>query len=106
MTATRTAAISYRKTKTGEWVAFGPADAIVEGCTCVVTKRDGTTKTELVERVGRIFQVDGRDMVYGYLAPKAVRGHSGGRRGGRWECDECGEYVTPGTRCWETGLIH
>lgn len=24
----------------------------------------------------------------------------------RYECDECGEMVTPGTRCWETGLTH
>lgn len=22
------------------------------------------------------------------------------------ECSECGEYVTPGTRCWETGAAH
>jgi len=21
-------------------------------------------------------------------------------------CDECGELVYPGTRCWETGLLH
>lgn len=24
----------------------------------------------------------------------------------RYECDECGERVDPGTRCWETGCIH
>jgi len=38
---------------------------------------------------------------------------SGQRRstgcGGRYECyecEECGDMVTPGTRCWETGLQH
>lgn len=46
-------------------------------------------------------------------APKSVRSSSGlSSRGGGWrsgrtrECEECGEYATPGTRCWETGLIH
>ncbi len=24
----------------------------------------------------------------------------------RYECDECGDYVDPGTQCWETGLTH
>lgn len=28
------------------------------------------------------------------------------RRDGTYECDECGDYVRPGTRCWETGHIH
>lgn len=25
---------------------------------------------------------------------------------GKYECPECGEYVTPGTVCWETGMRH
>lgn len=24
----------------------------------------------------------------------------------RPECEECGERVRPGTRCWETGMQH
>jgi hypothetical protein len=28
------------------------------------------------------------------------------RRDGTYECDECGDYVRPGTRCWETGRTH
>lgn len=35
--------------------------------------------------------------------------HGGGsfsRRSSRSYCDECGDNVTPGTRCWETGLTH
>lgn len=25
---------------------------------------------------------------------------------GKYECPECGEYVVPGTVCWETGMRH
>jgi len=25
---------------------------------------------------------------------------------GKYECPECGEYVVPGTICWETGARH
>jgi hypothetical protein len=28
------------------------------------------------------------------------------RRDGTYECEECGEYVTPGSSCWETGARH
>ena len=28
------------------------------------------------------------------------------RRDGTYECEECGDYVRPGTRCWETGTKH
>lgn len=28
------------------------------------------------------------------------------RSGGRYECEECGDYVYPGSRCWETGMTH
>ena len=34
--------------------------------------------------------------------------HSTGDRAprGKYLCDECGEYVVPGTSCWETGMRH
>ncbi len=35
--------------------------------------------------------------IVGSTPAKAVR---------RFECDDCGDMVTTGTRCWETGLIH
>lgn len=36
-----------------------------------------------------------------------VSGASGPRPPrGKYECDECGEYVVPGTICWETGMRH
>jgi hypothetical protein len=31
---------------------------------------------------------------------------NGNKHGGRYECNECGDYVTAGTRCWETGCTH
>lgn len=72
-----TAQISYRKTQSGEWVAFGPADALRSNTTVTITKRDGTTKTEHIVRIGRPFSANGRQMVYGYIAPKARRSQSG-----------------------------
>lgn len=83
-----TATIAYRKTKAGQWVAYGPA-AILRPGEVVVTKRDGSTKVELVERLGRPFEVDGVEMVYGYLATRAPRGFQpagGGGCTGRMDC--------------------
>jgi hypothetical protein len=49
------------------------------------------------------FWVDARlvDVVKGTPQQRGRR-----RPGGRYECPECGDWVTPGTRCWETGMIH
>jgi hypothetical protein len=46
---------------------FGPAAAVQIG-SVAVAKRDGTTKTQYVEHVGRPFQVDGVMCVYGYIS--------------------------------------
>lgn len=79
MNTTATATITYRKTKSGEWVAYGPATAIRVG-TVTVTKKSGETKTETVERLGRTFTVDGTEMVYDYLAKSAPTPRQSGRR--------------------------
>jgi len=76
--------VSYRKTKSGEWVAYGPAATLRLG-PVTVTKRDNTTKNEVINRLGKPFTVNGVAMVYGYLAPsrpasRATAGH----------CEECG----------------
>lgn len=107
-----TATITYRKTKRGEWVAFGPAALIAPGRSVIIVKKDGTTRMEAIESVGRTFDVDGVEMVYGYidqaqsvpLNSRAVR--TSHRRSGRYLCDECGDYVDAGTSCWETGHTH
>lgn len=72
MTQTQTTKITYRKTKSGEWVAYGPASAMHTGY-IAITKRDGTTKGEQISRLGRPFFVAGAEMVYGYIGSK----HSG-----------------------------
>ena len=46
-----------------------------------------------------------------YGRPQTIRGlqqYAADRRAGkaRYECEECGEWVEPGTECWETGLLH
>jgi hypothetical protein len=81
-----TATVTYRKTKAGQWVAFGPASVVRPGYV-TVTKKSGESKQELVESVGRTFTVNGRDMVYGYLAAKAAT-TSAPRHSDT--CDECG----------------
>jgi hypothetical protein len=93
------ATITYRKTKQGEWVAFGPVDALHVG-QVTVSKKSGETKTETVVRLGRVFQVAGADMVYGYLAP-AAPSHSHRSLG---DCNECGERRAVTTALDSSGI--
>jgi len=69
--------IQYRKTKDGQWVAFGPTSEVKKGIV-TVTKKDGTTKQEDVASLGKPFQVDGVEHVYGYLVKKAAPAYAGG----------------------------
>jgi hypothetical protein len=62
--------ISYRKTKEGLWVAFGPAAEVHIG-QITITKKSGETKSEKVEKVGNSFMVNGIPHVYGYLTPSS-----------------------------------
>ena len=64
---TTTAQPTFRKTKTGQWVAFGPVTNLRVG-QVAVSKRDGSTKTVVVEKLGRAFTVDGVQCAYGYIA--------------------------------------
>ena len=98
---------TYTKLKTGAWgirgvgLKVGPA---------VVTKRDGTTADVVVVKVlwtgpdgTSIAAIAGSDSG----AASTSRGSSRRRGGSReYECEECGDRVVPGTRCWETGCIH
>lgn len=91
--------IQYRKTKDGQWVAFGPTTEVKKGLV-TVTKKDGTKKKEEeVSSLGKPFMVDGVEHVYGYLVKRAApvtSSHSGvskwsgnrwgGRSGGRKSC--------------------
>ena len=86
------ATVTYRKTQQGEWVAYGPATAVRVGAV-TVTKRDGSIKTEQVERVGKTFTAGGIPMVYGYLAKTAAsrpaRSAARNRWQGSYSCDDC-----------------
>jgi hypothetical protein len=99
---------TYRKTRQGEWVVFGPADGILRGNTVAVTKKDGTVKTEYIERVGKTFTADGTICCYGYpgktpapatgsrwascTACRCHREHNAGQPGSILfdGCDRCG----------------
>lgn len=100
---TQTAApaeITYRKTKAGEWVAYGPADSIHPGAVVTVTKKSGETTTERVARTGRTFEVDGVEMVYGYLDASEPRRPRNTRPASTGWAPSCG-YPCPvdGHRC-------
>jgi hypothetical protein len=86
--STAAAVISYRKTGKGEWVAFGPAAAMRVG-TVTVTRKDGTAKTEYVERVGKTFQAGGVDCCYGYLAKTAPAQRRSRNQYEARTCDAC-----------------
>lgn len=96
---------TYTKLRDGNWGLRGKN--LSAGQTVSVTKRDGARKTETVGKVlwrGN----DGTCLATIASTSHAHSGHSHGssRRGGRYECGECGEFVTPGTQCWETGMMH
>lgn len=50
------------------WKVFGPAELILAGQPCTVTKKDGTTTDVVIGRVSKTFDVEGVECVYGYLA--------------------------------------
>lgn len=71
MTTTTEIRSSYRKTKNGEWVVFGTYTDLAaanEGPHRVpVWTKAGVEKSEWISRTGRPFDVDGVQMVYGYI---------------------------------------
>lgn len=107
---------TYTKLKSGDWGVKGQVPAPTEGGTVTVTKRDGTSKNEVI---GKIVSTENGTWVAeivrksfasaGAGAPSGARinvPRMGGRRRGAYDCDHCGDRVVPGTRCWETGLTH
>jgi len=97
---------TYTKLYNGSW-GVRVEGTVTGGDVVTVTKKDGGTKSETVERViwsgnGICLCSIGRD------SSSHSHGSHGSRRrrDGRYECDECGEWVEPGTSCWETGMTH
>jgi len=68
-----TATLTYRKTRQGEWVVFGPRAAMWDDLynkhlgSVTVTKKDGTAKTERLARLSKPFTADGAECCYGYI---------------------------------------
>lgn len=111
MTQTLEITATWRKTKRGEWVAFGNAEdlkaALDNDLPITMVRKDGSTQTRDITKVGRAFAVNGVAMCYGYLRPEdrrttgknmpgwakmqaATRNSGKARSGGR--CDECGGF--------------
>jgi hypothetical protein len=65
-------AATWRQTKTGEWVVFGPTSLVRPGLV-TVAKKSGETKTVSVERIGRSFDAAGIDCCYGYVTARSGR---------------------------------
>jgi hypothetical protein len=84
--------IVYRKTREGDWAAFGPAFMIKAGHTVTVTKADGSRKQEKIARVSKPFDVNGVPFVYGYI--ERAR-----------KCDNCGEFRGVYLRRDSSGLL-
>ncbi len=85
-------AISYTKLKSGDW-GVRSDQALKEGEVISVTTKAGKTNTETVKKV---IWTDGKAWLAAIEA----------KRQRPYECEECGDRVTPGTQCWETGMIH
>lgn len=102
---TSAATITYRKTRDGEWVAYGPAAAIRTNTYVEVTQKSGQTKREYIERIGRPFTAGGQQMRYGYIGedPEAAFAEAEqllaqplptttpSRATSRATCDNCGK---------------
>ena len=89
--------VTFRKSKDGRWVAFGPASEVSLG-TVSITKRDGSRTLRIVESVGRPFDVRGVAHVYGYLAAdREARKEAYYASQGR--CRDCGGPIQNAPHC-------
>lgn len=102
----------FRKTKTGEWVAYAPVARLrqcleQESGELSVRKASGEWKVVDLGRIGKPFMADGVQMAYGYLVEdkrpaRSTRPASNGRGG---ICDECGEPRRNLTECRDSSGI-
>jgi len=97
---------TWRKTKSGEWVAFGNAAdlkaALDNDLSVTMVRKDGTEQTRVLAKVGRSFDVDGVEMCYGYLMPEmtsaqmAFAGYqapaAAEKNPTKGYCEECGRW--------------
>jgi hypothetical protein len=108
--STSTITATYTRLRSGEWGIRIVGGQPQPGAVVAVGRRDGTVVHETIGRI--LWTGPGRDGETVTLAtiPHRERRRSSGRgrryAGGRYECEECGDIVEPGSRCWETGMVH
>lgn len=87
--------VVFRKTRSGDWAVFGPAELIEPG-DVVVEKRDGSTTVVTVERCSKTFEVDGVEHCFGYIVQQRYRPR---RRRSKWcECGYGADMMSIGYR--------
>ena len=81
---------TWRRTRAGAWVVFGPADVVRAGATVTVKTKAGAIKSEAIKSVGRPFNIGGKKMVYGYPVPRSSW-DSGHKDNGCWQASDFDE---------------
>lgn len=97
---------TYTKLKSGNW-GIRSTSELIPGQVVAVTTKAGATKMERVEHV--VWSGNGVWLAaIAQSAPQRSSANRSHRRApyGKIECDECGDYVTRGSVCWETGCRH
>lgn len=90
---------TYAKLRDGSW-GLRIVGKAVEGAKVTVKKKNGTENEAVVGTI--LYTENGVSLATIQEKPRQ-RSNS---RSNRYTCDECGEWVTSGTRCWETGMSH
>lgn len=105
--------ITYRKNKSGDWVAFGPVTEVKPGYV-IITKKLGMSEQRRIVSVGKSFLINGVPHCYGYFEEKTEkkgnrqsRSNGQSRRSRDWpgkDCPCCGsEPLNQDLYCWECG---
>lgn len=104
---------SYTKLKSGAWGVRVQGTKPDAGSSVTVRTKAGAEKTETIIEVlwSGADKTSGETVSLCSIAQRARPSNGNGNGGGnsygrRYECEDCGEYVTPGTSCWETELRH
>ena len=94
---------TYRRTRTGKWAVMGTTANIFPGARVEVHTKAGKVKHEMIIEIGRPFEIDGIEMVYGYNPDNASLA---ALEGVTYPCDECGHEVHLNTMCRVGGFRH
>lgn len=106
----------YSYVKIGDaWGIRGPLPAPSVGAQVTVRKKSGEESTERITGLVSTPPDVATSTFYATIAPRAKSSSGGSKKSytprarsprRKYECGECGDYVYPGTSCWETGCMH